>query len=215
MENNINFGEQYEEFDPEANVDDLEIPHHTCWQFPMMHKLRKGNKNIKNFWQIKFVENKLFSYSCQEDGKVIMHDKKVELASKKTLSEQAFIIARKDFRDKQIKEGYVLITQEAQKSKKPMSGEHYEWKFVENKRIGLEPKLDGVRCEVHPGQKPISRYGKPQYYLDHLYSHWKFFQDRLPKGSVLEGELKDDMGDNFEDLISGVRRSKNYNPNVV
>lgn len=211
----VNFGDKYETLDPEGDIEKMEVSLHTCWQFPLLHKLRKGKQTEKkNYWQIKFNGDEIISYNCQAGGQVGIHNKKIILASKNTLSEQAFVHARKAFRDKQIKEGYVLVNETAKKSTKPMSGEHYEWEFVEGKRIGVEPKWDGVRCEVHPGPKPISRYGRPLNYLDHLYSGWQFFQDRLPKGCILEGELKDDKGEDFEQLISGVRRSKNYNPNV-
>lgn len=211
----VKFGENYQILDPEGDIENLEVSHHTCWQFPLLHKLRKGKQtDKKNYWQIKFDGQKIISYNCQGGGQVVIHNKKVVLASKKTISEQAFVNARKVYRDKQIKEGYVTVNETAKKSTKPMSGEHYDWKFVEGKRIGIEPKLDGVRCEVYPGPKPISRYGRPLCYLDHLYNDWQFFLSRLPKGCILEGELKDDRGEDFEDLISGVRRSKNYNPNV-
>lgn len=215
-EKSDNFGETYQTLDPEG---DEELAHYTCWQLPRLHKIRKGSKKEENeekkmLWQIKFDGKDTITYSGQNGGKVVVHSKKVTLASKHTLSEQAFVTARKEYRNKQIKEGYVPENQKAKKSRKPMSGEEYKPESIEKFPVYLHGKLDGVRCTVHGGPKPISRYGKEFYYLDKFYPSWQFISDRLPKGSIPEGELIGDDPEAFEKLISSVRRSKNKNPEV-
>ncbi len=76
----------------------------------------------------------------------------------------------------------------------------------------LQPKLDGVRCLIQYdkeyGVKAYSRTGKEWKNIDHIRMQlWDFFQ-KYPN-IVLDGELYNhDLKDDFEKIISLVRKTK-------
>jgi len=76
----------------------------------------------------------------------------------------------------------------------------------------IQPKLDGVRCVIQYskeyGVKAYSRTGKPWLNIDHIRMQlWDFFQ-KYPD-VILDGELYNhDLRDNFEKIISLVRKQK-------
>jgi len=82
----------------------------------------------------------------------------------------------------------------------------------------IQPKLDGVRCviqfEPHNNQhnggvvKAYSRTGKEWKNIDHILEQLKPFFKRFPD-IILDGELYNhDLRDNFEKIISLVRKTK-------
>ena len=83
-------------------------------------------------------------------------------------------------------------------------------------KISMQPKLDGVRCVIQYGDvrgrgpevKAYSRTGKEWKNIDHiLLNLYKFF-DKHPN-VILDGELYNhDLKDDFEQIISLVRRQK-------
>ena len=78
-------------------------------------------------------------------------------------------------------------------------------------KIFVQPKLDGVRCMIQCDDSVITAYsrtGKEWKNIDHiLFSLKGFFQ--LNPDVVLDGELYNhDLRDNFEKIISCVRKTK-------
>jgi len=90
-----------------------------------------------------------------------------------------------------------------------------------NKPIFIQPKLDGVRCVIQresdfPGQeylasfsvKAYSRTGKEWKNIDHILGILKPFFMKYPD-VILDGELYNhDLKDDFEKIISLVRKTK-------
>ena len=76
-----------------------------------------------------------------------------------------------------------------------------------NEKVFIQPKLDGVRC-VFTKDGAYSRTGKKFYNLRHIELRLKNFFDQQPN-AVLDGELYNhDLRDNFEQIISLVRKQK-------
>ena len=90
-----------------------------------------------------------------------------------------------------------------------------------NKPTFIQPKLDGVRCviqydnnptnEYHPSYLKVqafSRTGKMWMNINHILEQLKPFFDKFPN-VILDGELYNhDLRDNFEKIISLVRKTK-------
>ena len=95
--------------------------------------------------------------------------------------------------------------------KKPMLAYPVSDKPIEYSKVSMQPKLDGVRCTIqYDAGKVIaySRTGKEWKNIDHiLLNLYKFF-DKHPN-VILDGELYNhDLKDDFEQIISLVRRQK-------
>ena len=78
----------------------------------------------------------------------------------------------------------------------------------------IQPKLDGVRCVIQygngvsPGATAYSRTGKEWKNIDHILKQLKPFFAKYPN-VILDGELYNhDLRDNFEKIISLVRKTK-------
>ena len=97
--------------------------------------------------------------------------------------------------------------------KKPMLAYPVSDKPIDySKPVFIQPKLDGVRCVIQYdkeyGVKAYSRTGKEWKNIDHIRMQlWDFFQ-KYPN-VVLDGELYNhDLKDDFEKIISLVRKTK-------
>jgi len=101
--------------------------------------------------------------------------------------------------------------------KKPMLAYPVSAKPIDySKPTFIQPKLDGVRCVIQaewptPMQlrvKAYSRTGKEWKNIDHILEQLKPFFKRFPD-IILDGELYNhDFCDNFEQIISMVRKTK-------
>jgi len=105
--------------------------------------------------------------------------------------------------------------------KKPMLAYPVSDKPIDyDKPTFIQPKLDGVRCLIQAEQidhfsrpikyvvKAYSRTGKEWKNIDHILEELKPFFDKHPN-VILDGELYNhDLRDNFEKIISLVRKTK-------
>jgi len=99
--------------------------------------------------------------------------------------------------------------------KKPMLAYPVSDKPIDyGNKISIQPKLDGVRCliqygdGVSPGAIAYSRTGKEWKNIDHILAELKPFFAKYPN-VILDGELYNhDLRDNFEKIISLVRKTK-------
>jgi DNA ligase-1 len=81
-----------------------------------------------------------------------------------------------------------------------------------DEKVFMQPKLDGVRCIIELNDMGLvhaySRTGKPWKNIDHILLSLKPFFDRNPF-DILDGELYNhDLRDDFEKIISLVRKTK-------
>jgi DNA ligase-1 len=82
-------------------------------------------------------------------------------------------------------------------------------------KVYMQPKLDGVRCVIQLNDKgeviAYSRTGKPWLNINHILSNLKPLFSSQPD-VILDGELYNhDLRDNFEKIISLVRKQKPTN----
>ena len=101
--------------------------------------------------------------------------------------------------------------------KKPMLAYPVSTKPIDySKPVFIQPKLDGVRCVIqaewpNPMRtevKAYSRTGKEWKNIDHILVQLKPFFEKYPD-VILDGELYNhDLRDNFEKIISLVRKTK-------
>ena len=103
--------------------------------------------------------------------------------------------------------------------KKPMLAYPASAKPIDySKPTFIQPKLDGVRCVIQlnheaneRGEFPVeaySRTGKLWKNIDHILEELYPFFDKYPN-VILDGELYNhDLRDNFEKIISLVRKTK-------
>jgi len=104
--------------------------------------------------------------------------------------------------------------------KKPMLAYPVSDKPIDyGNKISIQPKLDGVRCVIQ--REPVivdkdkydiivaySRTGKEWKNIDHILKELEPFFDKYPN-IILDGELYNhDLRDNFEKIISLVRKTK-------
>ena len=81
-----------------------------------------------------------------------------------------------------------------------------------SEKVFIQPKLDGVRCVIQLNDKgevyAYSRTGKPWLNIKHILKDLKPFFDQQPD-VILDGELYNhDLRDDFEQIISLVRKQK-------
>jgi len=96
--------------------------------------------------------------------------------------------------------------------KKPMLAYPVSDKPIDyDNKISMQPKLDGVRCVIQCDNskvKAYSRTGKEWKNIDHILFNLKGFFHFNPT-VILDGELYNhDFKDNFEKIISMVRKTK-------
>ena len=100
--------------------------------------------------------------------------------------------------------------------KKPMLAYPVSTKPIDyNKPVFIQPKLDGVRCVIQYENmgleyevKAYSRTGKEWKNIDHILEQLIPFFQKYPD-VILDGELYNhDLRDNFEKIISLVRKTK-------
>ena len=100
--------------------------------------------------------------------------------------------------------------------KKPMLAYPVSNKPIDyNRPVFIQPKLDGVRCVIQYENmgleyevKAYSRTGKEWKNIDHILEQLIPFFQKYPD-VILDGELYNhDLRDNFEKIISLVRKTK-------
>ena len=96
---------------------------------------------------------------------------------------------------------------------KPMLAYKVDAKPVDwTKKVYMQPKLDGVRCLIQLNDKgevyAYSRTGKPWLNIAHILEDLEYFFEIHPD-VILDGELYNhDLRDDFEKIISLVRKQK-------
>jgi DNA ligase-1 len=96
---------------------------------------------------------------------------------------------------------------------KPMLAYKVDKKPIDwSEKVYMQPKLDGVRCVIKLGDnnevQAFSRTGKPWLNIAHITNSLHYFFTQHPD-IILDGELYNhDLRDNFNKIISLVRKTK-------
>jgi DNA ligase-1 len=96
---------------------------------------------------------------------------------------------------------------------KPMLAYKVDKKPIDwSENVFMQPKLDGVRCVIKLGDnnevQAFSRTGKPWLNIAHITNSLHYFFTQNPD-TILDGELYNhDLRDDFEKIISLVRKQK-------
>ena len=95
--------------------------------------------------------------------------------------------------------------------KKPMLAYPVNNKPIVYDKVSMQPKLDGVRCVIQYDAGKVNAYsrtGKEWKNIEHIKLNLLSFFDKHPN-AVLDGELYNhDFKDDFESIISMVRKTK-------
>ena len=95
--------------------------------------------------------------------------------------------------------------------KKPMLAYPVSDKPIEYNKTSMQPKLDGVRCVIQYDNSKVTAYsrtGKEWKNIDHILKQLTLFFAKYPN-VILDGELYNhDFKDDFEQIISMVRKTK-------
>ena len=188
-------------------------------KLPTIYKKTKTGKVQE--WTIEVEENRYRTISGQTDGKkqtsewTICEAKNVGKTNQTDDDEQALKEAEA-LRKKKLEHGYFedinLINQK--QYFEPMLAENWDDRKDQIKfPVYCQPKLDGVRCIVNKDGM-WSRNGKQIVSAPHIYEAFKDIFDNN-SGLIFDGELySDDLSDNFNRIISLVRKTKPTQKNL-
>jgi len=106
--------------------------------------------------------------------------------------------------------------------KKPMLAYPVNNKPIVYDKVSMQPKLDGVRCviqnEKREGYEVVTAYsrtGKEWKNINHILGQLRPFFDKYPN-VILDGELYNhDFKDDFEQIISMVRKTKPTDEDIL
>ena len=182
-------------------------------------KLYKYDEKSKlRVWWMETEGANYRTHSGINDGKIVTSGwktakpKNVGKANATTAEEQAELEVASKYEDQLTAGGYHETIEVAEGGNvtyfEPMLAEKYE-KYGDKIEFPVwsQPKLDGVRCTISSfGTK--SRNGKPFVTVPHIEEALSGFFSSFPD-TVIDGELYNhDLRDNFEKIISLVRKTK-------
>ena len=184
----------------------------------------KGNAR---HWTIMVDGNKYYSesglvgseYKTTQTKPKVAKEKNVGKTNYVSAEDQAYLEAKRKW-DERYEKGHRTTIEEARSVVssffKPMLAEKYSDKLTDgNWPVMVQPKLDGIRCIIRrEGDELVarSRNGKVFDTLEYLLAELNGLFQRYPF-LVLDGELYNhDYKDNFNKIISLVRKKKPDNP---
>ena len=138
---------------------------------------------------------------CSE--KVFVEPKNVGKKNETKIHEQAILEAKSIIDHKLKSENYVLdiANVDTIAFQPPMLAKEYE-SYNKNMEF-IQPKLDGVRCNIFNG-KAISRRNKPFYSVNHIIAELN-----IPDGIHLDGELYNhSLKNDFNKIVSLVKKER-------
>jgi DNA ligase-1 len=133
--------------------------------------------------------------------------------SNATTDEEQAISEAENLIAKKLKENYFKTVEEASgaKSFRPMLADKWKDRAAKVTYPGIiQPKLDGARCNIYDngGLKAYSREGREFFSCPHIIEAVRPIFEKYPN-IILDGELYNHkLHNNFEDLMSIVRKSK-------
>ena len=166
---------------------------------------KKDSKGKIRTLEIYTIEGTLYQKSGLQDGKKVEHAKECKPKnlgkSNETTPGSQAILEAAALRTKKLREGYFNTVEDAEESNVvlPMLAKDYfkEKHKLEGKKLALQPKLDGIRCNIHcdiknDTIKAFSRKNKEIVNIDHILDelskylqHYYGMYDTL----IFDGEL--------------------------
>lgn len=185
MESEIIYPNEYDTVDLES------------WSFPRLVKVDANGNN--RYWQVTYEDKKLFKVAGTEKAP-LYYETDVEPKGKRNYSQQAFLIAKKEYNDK-IKQNYHIEAEGYEERRdivllhEPMLAKDY--KGIVDFPVAVQPKLDGIRMMAYYDENNelvFSSRGSNNfiYTENHLVGLRKEvvqFLSLLPDGTQLDGEL--------------------------
>lgn len=173
------------------------------------------NKGKTRVWQIDVVGDHYRTISGIMGGEMVTslwkraHGKNIGKSNQTTGDEQALLEAKSAIK-KKLETKYVrdLAKINVVHYFRPMLAE--KWEDHKDKLqypVYVQPKLDGIRC-IATKDGLFSRNGKPIVAVPHVRDALEYFFEQLPH-VILDGELYNhDLHDNFDKIVSLVRKTK-------
>ena len=173
----------------------------------------KGKTRV---WWIEYDEEKYRTHAGILDGKIVVSgwqrptEKNVGRSNATTVAEQVIVEVNAEYEKKQNQGKYhanLSDTTDGAKFIECMLASKFDPKKHIQFPYFSQPKLDGIRCIVSKAGMQ-SRQGKPITSCPHIMEALDPFFQAFPD-AVLDGELYNhDLRDNFEKIVSLVRKTK-------
>lgn len=183
-------------------------------QMPTLYKIdTKGKTRV---WWIEYDEEKYRTHAGILDGKIVVSgwqrptEKNVGRSNATTVAEQVIVEVDSEYEKKRNQGKYHAELSNAAFGAKfieCMLASKFDPKKHKQYPYFSQPKLDGIRCIVSKAGMQ-SRQGKPITSCPHIMEALDPFFQAYPD-AVLDGELYNhDLRDNFEKIVSLVRKTK-------
>lgn len=183
-------------------------------QMQALYKIdTKGKTRV---WWIEYDEEKYRTHAGILDGKIVVSgwqrptEKNVGRSNATTVAEQVIVEVKAEYEKKLHQGKYYFSPSGAEKGAKfieCMLASKFDDKKHNQFPYLSQPKLDGIRCIVSKAGMQ-SRQGKPIVSCPHIMEALGPFFQAHPD-AVLDGELYNhDLRDNFEKIVSLVRKTK-------
>ncbi len=151
----------------------------------------------------------------QRSAVIIAEPKNIGRANATTAEEQAQFEAESAWKKKMAQENYVMNIEDIDNVAflSPMLAYAYNHKFDSAKHKFIQPKLDGIRCNMHYDTSTrqivaISRHNKPFFSVDHIKAVLLPILSIYP-GLHIDGELYNHaLHDDFNKIVSIVKKQK-------
>lgn len=181
---------------------------------PKLYKI--DSKGQTRVWWIEYNHEKYRTHSGIDGGKIVVSGwqypeaKNVGRANETTVEQQVIAEVDAEYTKKQNQGKYHPSVENAATGAKfheCMLADKYDAKKHTKFPYYSQPKLDGIRCLISKDGMQ-SRQGKPIVSCPHILEALDPFFEKYPN-VVLDGELYNhDLKDNFEKIVSLVRKTK-------
>lgn len=179
---------------PLHQIYDSKLPSIKGWRYPPMFK--DDSKGATRIWYAGFDGKSISTVHGQLNGKLQESEPyAVEVnTSGRNLVEQAVLELKQRYEIKHRKEGYRFAGESPPDAGNAMAA--YEWDREKDKLyypVGVEPKIDGVRCMVKRNRDGILEYrsrGNKMYDFSDIFDETiNVLLDKFPFDVELDGEL--------------------------
>lgn len=180
--------------------------------FPVLYSLKVKGDGIL-FYCLAFDGKNMHTRYGQQDGVIKENIKEVIPKGKRTIYQQAHQIMKRQYIDK-CKHRYsctIPTNNTSIRTTNVSLANKYDPKFIKTYPVAVEPKLDGFRFTAVKEDDQIilrSRVNNHIHHLNHIRTELLNLFARLPKDSILDGELYC-HGMSFREISSAIKNVNN------